>query len=200
MCLPNSDPRTDNAPVEDGEDMDRERYLRLSLSAYERGLLDSTEYVRRCAAIEEATSVDELNRIVQQLPILDGVVGGGSAVSMSPEVTGNDGTYAAGLIANAGGMGMDIGQEALPPINPTSMLDPVDLARLQQTRTSTTTRGGDHRWLALLVIVVLFVVLIIFGTALLTRIHPAHPTGSRYSHPAAPSWSAPADPSPAAVS
>jgi Domain of unknown function (DUF1707) len=85
---------------------DKDRYLRLLDNAMARGLLDGEEYMERAAAIDSAASIDELNRIVQEMPLLpmggtgrpassstgSAAVGAGStaATSMSSSISAHD--------------------------------------------------------------------------------------------------------------
>ncbi len=52
-------------------DEDRDRYLRLLDNARDRGLLDVEEHARKVVAIGSASSLDELNEIVWQLPVAE---------------------------------------------------------------------------------------------------------------------------------
>jgi hypothetical protein len=140
------------------------------LNAYERGLLSDVEYVERSGAIESAGSVEELNRIVQELPVLGANRGGtplpGSAVQAPAPPLSSPVTV---------GQGVGLSGKASLPHAP----DPVDLARLGKTTPGA--GQGDHRWFALVVIVVLFIVLIIFGAVLIGRVH-ANNTPSSSTH------------------
>lgn len=63
---PSSDPEAVSAPAVSDED--RNRYGRLLDRAAERGLVDAYEYEVRLRDLAEATSIEELNRIVTELP------------------------------------------------------------------------------------------------------------------------------------
>jgi Domain of unknown function (DUF1707) len=52
-------------------DEDRKRYLRLLDSAFSRELLDHFEYNRRATEIQSAGTIDQMNAIVQNLPLLE---------------------------------------------------------------------------------------------------------------------------------
>jgi len=152
---------------------ERERYARLLLNADERGVLGDVEYVERCAAIDTATSIDELNQIVQELPIL----GSGRPAGQIPPAVRRPSSEVGGR-GTVGGAGRAASASAATPgfAGHRESLDPVDLARLQQIQPAA--KDSDHRWLALVVIVVLFVVLIIFGAVLLSRIHSTNSSGT----------------------
>jgi len=52
-------------------DEDRKRYLRLLDNAFSRELLDHFEYNRRATEIQSAGTIDQMNAIVQNLPLLE---------------------------------------------------------------------------------------------------------------------------------
>jgi hypothetical protein len=64
-------------------DEDRNRYGVLLDHAAERGLLSPGDYQARLADVASATSLDELKRIVTELPVFDGV---GTSPAMGPGV------------------------------------------------------------------------------------------------------------------
>jgi hypothetical protein len=79
-------------------DEDRNRYGVLLDHAAERGLLSPTEYRVRLAGLAEATSLDELQRIVTELPVFDGL-STKSTKSVAPTPARADAVAASGLDA-----------------------------------------------------------------------------------------------------
>jgi hypothetical protein len=160
---------------------DKERYLKLLDNAMARGLLDGEEYMDRAAAIDQAQSIDQLNRIVQEMPLLP--MGGLGA--QPPAATGvadplggapvSSGAVGVGEGVKGGGnANLDANIEAnlgtpLPAIDEDTKLDAVDLALLhRQSRAQTSTAAAmtNKRWLALVLVVVMFVILIVLGVVL----------------------------------
>ena len=157
---------------------DRDRFARLLTSALERQLLDEAEYLRRLEVLSKATSVEEMTQLVQQLPIF------GSAPGSRPTAGRPDaqaGTRSGGvtqpetLVRGGGGAGggggvpgTGTGASAYWP----GGLDPVDLARLAGSP-GRSGRQGDHRWVAMVMVVLLFVLLLAIGVVLATRITAA---------------------------
>jgi len=80
-------PAAEPAPVPDlpsgVTDEDRNRYGVLLDHAAERGLLSPGDYQARLSEVASATSLDELKRIVTELPVFDGV---GTSPAMGPGV------------------------------------------------------------------------------------------------------------------
>jgi len=85
----------DNGPVGDdpgGDDQsgvtddDRQRYGLLLDRAAERGLLDTTEYQHRLGDLASATTIDQMNSIVTELPVFD-TPGATTGRHMSPRST-----------------------------------------------------------------------------------------------------------------
>ena len=68
QSVPGAVPTLDHAVSPAVTDEDRNRYGMLLDHAAERGLLTPTEYRARLAQVAEATSTDELQRIVTELP------------------------------------------------------------------------------------------------------------------------------------
>jgi hypothetical protein len=145
-------------------DEDRNRYGVLLDHAAERGLLSAAEYQVRLTELAEATSVEQLQRIVSELPAFGGPAATPSAVTSSAVVV----------------------PDRIPdlPIRPTSVpgAPPPELdAALWASLTPVSSRrGGQNPWLLLtLVIVVLLVAMI--GLALvadhLTHIHTGNTAG-----------------------
>ena len=85
MAKPLPIPDLDPAPPASGvTDEDRNRFGVLLDHAAERGLLSPAEYQCRLAELAGAASVDELQRIVTELPAFGGVVASGQMPGPSP--------------------------------------------------------------------------------------------------------------------
>ena len=175
---------------------DRDRYLRLLDNAMARGLLDGEEYMDRAAAIDGATSIEDLNRIVQEMPLLP--MGGTRLPSASTATPGvpsaerardvqnvNDirvdpkidtsGSQVEGVDGEADGANVDADvrelgtslPDPLPEIDAEAKLDAVDIALLhRQSRARPTTATSNRRWTALIVIAVMFILLVVVGVLL----------------------------------
>lgn len=133
----------------------RERMASLLTSALERGLMDEAEYLRRLEAINMAASFEEMARIVQEMPVF-----------------GAGGTTSAGLWAQGGSK--DTGSASAPPWR--GGPDPVDLALLARSKPGARPKA-DHRWTAMLMVILLFVMLMILGLVLASRVRPS-PSGA----------------------
>ena len=128
-------------------DEERNRYGMLLDSAAERGLLSSGEYQARLGELAEATSVDELHRIVTELPAF----GAAGARPASPSVRGRSGTSRTGPVADP------------------AALDSALWANLTPAKKGT---GSGSPWLVLAVIVL--VVIVAFVALALVAAHVAH--------------------------
>jgi len=149
---------------------ERQRYLQLVLNAFERELLEPVHYTHLVELLEQAQSVDELKRIVQEMPLR------GMASAAGPSAGAG---RPAGPAGAAPGMG-SAGWGATAGWGGTSGwsggLDPVDLARLGAAATSRRSRQ-NLRWQVLVVVVIMFALLLVVGLLLALRVHPA-PSGT----------------------
>jgi hypothetical protein len=127
-------------------DDDRQRYGRLLDSARERGLIDDDEYSHRLTELGEADSIEELTRIVSELPVL-----GSSAPGDAVAKTGGSSPQLRGL-------------------------DPVDMAMLA-SRNRAPKAESSRRWLALVVIAIIFLVLMILGFVLAAHARSVNDNG-----------------------
>jgi hypothetical protein len=165
-------------------DEDRERYLRLLDNALDRDLLDAEEHARRVLEVGTATSIDELNGIVWQLPVMDRpavqrpsrVVSSGQRrrPQVGPPSSVMDTAQAP---VDAGPVIADVSSapDSRPLLDPsvlsaahpdgTRMLDPVDVAMLQMRREAKKSEPS-RRWAALVAVAVMFLILIVLGVVL----------------------------------
>ena len=128
-------------------DEERNRFGILLDHAAERGLLSPAEYQVRLAELADATSVEQLQRIVTELPVL-----GGRAAPSVPAVATGAPTGAAGSV---GGAGPDLDAALWAGLTPTA-----------------TRRGRNNPWIVLIIMVaVLLVALVVLA---LVASHVAH--------------------------
>ncbi len=202
-----------DAPADRGNptDEDRDRYLRLIDNARDRGLLDIEEHAKRVVAIGAARSLDELNDIVWQLPVMQGPAvqrqtRGAAGQSRQPQVsplpitmdtaptTGNGrGT----VVHDRSAQSEPSAPADLPPLaggGPDGMrrLDPVDVAMLHLRSTAKKPEPA-RRWAALVVVALMFIVLIALGVVLAAHSHSSSGSNGGLTRPG-PSYSAPASP------
>ena len=177
---------TDGAGAGSGHptEEDRDRYMRLLDNAHDRGLLDAEEHAHRVVAVGAAGSIEELNDIVWQLPVME-----------RPAVARPAHAPARRQGRGPGRASFPLPDRALPslpaiePVLPDSpapghrsavpdladlsradpdgvrRLDPVDIAMLQMRRNAKKPEPA-RRWLALVVVVIMFLVLIVLGVVL----------------------------------
>jgi hypothetical protein len=118
-------------------------------NARDRGLLAVDEHANRVLAVGGASSFEELNRVVWELPVLErpAVARSVRLAATDPSVLRDPSVHAA-----AGHVSM-------------RKLDPVDVAMLQMRQTAKKPRPS-RRWVALVVVAAIFVVLIFVGVVL----------------------------------
>jgi hypothetical protein len=132
-------------------DEDRNRYGVLLDRAAERGLLSSAAYQVRLAEVADAASVEELQRIVTELPAFDGV-----------------GSRAAGVPASPGPVavpGRPSGYSPDPATLPTTVAPELDAALWAGLTPVHSRRNKGNPWIILAVVVVILVVAMV-GLAL----------------------------------
>ena len=135
-------------------DEERNRYGALLDSAAERGLLTPEEYRARLVAVADADSVDDLRRLVTELPAF-----GGPAVGIPSGRSTGVGVTGAPTAASAPGA-------SVPDVD----------ALLQAGRTTSVARRSGSQWILLaLVVAVLLVALVALG---FVAAHVAHVHGS----------------------
>ena len=185
-------------------DEDRERYLRLLDNALDRGLLDVEEHARRVLDVGTANSIDELNGIVWQLPVMErpAVQRPSRVVSSGQRRRPQAGPPTAGMDTSpgpesAGPVLADVStppdSRALPNMSVlsashpdgTRMLDPVDVALLQMRR-DTKKSEPSRRWAALVAVAVMFLILIVLGVVLAAHSHTSSGGNGGLGNPAAP--------------
>jgi hypothetical protein len=140
--------------------------MRLLDGALRGGFLDDGEYMHRAAGIQQAESLEQMNEIVQQIPVLDPSkhrsarsVGNLDRTSETPEQSRTTSPRLA----------------ELAPIDDSTRLDPVDVALLMRSAQSRNP-APNRRIGALAVVGLLFLVLIILGVLL--AIHDRSANGS----------------------
>jgi len=149
-------------------DEDRNRYGILLDHAAERGLLSSADYRLRLTQLAEATSIEELQRIVTELPAFGGVA--------SPKAVP---VASAGDLALAGGQpGRSLG----PPVLTGTPAAELDAALWASLTPPNSRRSSGNPWTILAVVVVILLVAMV-GLALvaahLVHTQPGHATGMR---------------------
>ncbi len=161
--MPDGSPENEISPT----DEDRDRYLRLLDNARDRGLLDLDEHAYRVLAVGAATSLDELNSIVWELPPT--MVRPGRPSQPDPSVPGAS-VPGASVLPGRTVLPERSGQpdvSVLADLGPEGMrrLDPVDVAMLQMRGTAKVP-NPSRRWAALVAVALVFLVLIILGLVL----------------------------------
>jgi len=147
-------------------DEDRNRYGVLLDHAAERGLLSPADYRLRLAELAEATSMEELQRIVTELPAFDGSSSRGSASVTSP-----------GSLAVFSGLP---GRSSGPPAAPGTPTPELDAALWASLTPASSRKAGGNPWIILAVVVVILLAAMV-GLALVAAhvVHtqPGHATG-----------------------
>jgi len=153
----------------DVTDEDRNRYGVLLDRAAERGLLSPAEYQVRLVELAEATSVEQLHRIVTELPAFGGSAG--------------PATVAGGPVPVPGG---PVGPAALPghPVGPSSgpaaIAPELDAALWASLTPATPRRNRGNPWVILIVLVAVLMAALV-GLALVaghvSHAHTGGPTG-----------------------
>lgn len=167
MPAPQQIPDLTSATGEPGvTDEDRNRYGVLLDHAAERGLLSPGDYRLRLAQLAEATSMEELQRIVTELPAFAGGTSPGAVAS----------TTSGPLVVPGGLPGRSPGPPAVPG-TPTPELDAALWASLTPASSRKSTRNP---WIILAVVVTILMVAMV-GLALVAAhvVHtqPGHATG-----------------------
>ena len=140
------------APAAAVSDDDRNRYGVLLDHAAERGLLSPSEYQARLAELADATSEDELRRIVTELPAFGPSGGATAATSRTSPV----GSPSAGVSDPAA----------------------VDSALWAQLTPATTRRRAGNPWAALAVLVVVLLVALVVLAVVASHLAHTHHTGA----------------------
>ena len=148
-------------------DEDRNRYGVLLDHAAERGLLSPADYRLRLAELAEATSMEELQRIVTELPAFDGSSSRGSASVTSP-----------GSLAVFSGLP---GRSSGPPAAPGTPAPELDAALWASLTPASPRKAGGNPWIILAVVVVILLAAMV-GLALVAThvVHtqPGHAIGT----------------------
>ena len=132
-------------------DDDRNRYGLLLDHAAERGLLSPSEYQARLGDLADATTEEELRRIVTELPAFGSPGDGAGTLTRSGRPTGS-------------GAGVDA-----------AALDSALWAALTPTRQR---RGSGNPWVALAIVVVVLLVAIVALALVGAHLAHAHHTGA----------------------
>jgi hypothetical protein len=177
--------------------------MRLLDSALSRGLLGDGDYMLRADALQQATSIEQMNTIVQQLPVLENLAksrptaSGGSRrrrtdrqvevplisqgpdINPSPEMSPTLEMSPASEISPAPekSHAPEIGKPLAPLTGSDDMkvLDPVDVAMLLKSA-QVRKPSSNRRMQALAVVGILFLVLIVIGVLL--AVHDRSVNGS----------------------
>jgi hypothetical protein len=165
--------------------------MRLLDSALSRGLLEDGDYMLRADALQQATSIEQMNTIVQQLPVLENLAksrptaSGGSRRRRTdrqvevPLISQELETNPAPEMSPASEMSRapEIGKPLKPLTGPDDMkaLDPVDVAMLLKSA-QVRKPSSNRRMQALAVVGILFLVLIVIGVLL--AVHDRSVNGS----------------------
>ena len=163
---------------------DRDRYLRLLDSALSRGLLGDADYMLRADALLRATSVEQMNTIVQQLPLLASPPKSPPATSRGSRRRRTDEQIDPPLTSplietnepQASQSQTSRPIEHLTPYDDLTHLDPVDVAMLMRSR-QTRKPSQNRRAQALAVVGILFLVLIVLGVLLALHNRPVNGSG-----------------------
>ena len=130
-------------------DEDRNRYGVLLDHAAERGLLSAGEYQARLAELAEATSIEQLQRIVTELPAFGGhVTTAPAATPTTPVLAGATSHVPARPVSVPGAPGQELDAALWASLTPPAPR-----------------RGGQNPWLLLALVIVVLVVAMI-GLAL----------------------------------
>jgi len=158
---------TSATPASGVTDEDRNRYGVLLDHAAERGLLSPSAYQSRLAELAEATSVEQLRRIVTELPVFEGGEHRAAAPTASPGP----------MVVPGGPPSPSRGTAALPG-TPAPELD----AALWASLTPASSRQGQGNPWIILAVVVLILLAAMVGLALVAAhvVHtqPGHATGT----------------------
>lgn len=146
----------EGVPATAVSDDDRNRYGVLLDHAAERGLLSPSDYQARLAELADATSQDELRRIVTELPAF-GLAAGGVRVPTR-------------------------GPRADVPSARTGDLAALDSALWAQMTPAKQRRGSGNPWVALLIVVVVLLVALVALALVASHLAHVHHTGA--FHPA----------------
>jgi hypothetical protein len=166
--------------------------MRLLDSALSRGLLGDGDYMLRADALQQATSIEHMNTIVQQLPVLENLaksrpttsgsrrrrtdqqvevplISQAPETSLASEIFQSPETTSAAETSNAPEVGpaLAISKPLEPLTEPDDMkaLDPVDVAMLLKSA-QIRKPSSNRRMQALAVVGILFLVLIVIGVLL----------------------------------
>jgi len=138
-------------------DEERNRYGVLLDHAAERGLLSPAEYQARLGDLAEASSVEELQRIVTELPAFGATGATGTSRSGAPWSPGPAGT---------------VGTRGAPD---PAALDSALWANLTPARRR---RGSGNPWMILAIVVVVFLVALVALAVVAAHVSHTHHTAS----------------------
>lgn len=143
--------------------------------ALERGLLGDGDYMLRANALQQATDIEQMNEIVQQLPVLE--VPAKVRTTRSPPK--------ARMPVNIPDDLAD--KTAEPPFDPDdlSALDAVDVAMLMRSVQVRKAPSTNRRVAALGIVAVLFLLLVILGLYLASHDHAVNSNGIALMHQSA---------------
>lgn len=140
--------------------------MRLLERALERDLLGDGDYMVKADALRQAGDIEQMNVIVQQLPVLE--------TPANPKQTRSGGERRR-LSAPPVQSQLPV-QSRLPAQMPTQMpeqkfyesddlsgLDPVDIAMLTRSRQVPKAPSGNRRYVAIAVVGIIFLVLVVLG-------------------------------------
>jgi hypothetical protein len=161
--------------------------MRLLDSALSRGLLGDGDYMLRADALQQATSIEQMNAIVQQLPVLENLAKSRPATSGGSRRRRTDRQVEVPLISQEPEMNLASEISRAPEMTPAPQtskapeiskpsgpvtgsddlkaLDPVDVAMLLKSR-QVRKPSSNRRMKALAVVGILFLVLIVIGVLL----------------------------------
>jgi hypothetical protein len=160
---------------------DRDRYMRLLDRALERGLLADGDYMLRADALARATDIEQMNEIVQHLPVLETPTKVRATRSGGRKQRTED-PAPSRMIMNLPADLTDQTEE--PPFDPDdlSALDAVDLAMLMRSVQTRKAASGNRRFMALVIVGVLFLVLVVLGLYLASHEHAVNSNGIVMAH------------------
>jgi hypothetical protein len=180
-------------PASGPSEEDRERYMRLLDRALERGLLGDGDYMLRADAIARATDIEQMNEIVQRLPVLEVPAkartarSGGTRQRTDAPVPPQMGVQEpppiqppplkARMPVNVPGDLAD--QIDVPPFDPDdlSALDAVDVAMLMRSVQVRRAPSTNRRFAALAIVAFLFLALVVLGLYLASHDHTVNTNG-----------------------
>ena len=170
MAAPQPVPDLMSGPPGSGvTDDDRHRYGVLLDHAAERGLLSPADYQVRLAELAEATSVEQLQRIVTELPAFDGAATQGPAAGRP--VPAASGPVASGPVpVPSRPAGPSRGSGAAAP--------ELDAALWASLSPATPRRSRGNSWVILAVVVVVLLVALVGLALVAAHVSHSHTAGT----------------------